>query len=100
MCCKSGNNLANTEINLVDETYNKGAHFVLGLTESVMTASVNDWLNCFLISLRNSINDLQQILDDAITNSGNATIKDENGNPKVVTNFPAYFIGDTSQYLK
>jgi|GEM_PF-3466147 len=97
--CKTGNNLDNTELNLVDETYNKGAHFVLGLTRSVLASSVDEWIKYFLISFQNSDNNLYQILEDADANSGYTSVKNENGNTELVQEFPAHCIGDTYQYL-
>lgn len=68
--------------NLVDSTYNKGAHFVLGTLEEISVDEANYFLNIFLYNcLTKSVYEsISSITDD---------------NPL----FETYYIGDTAQFL-
>ena len=48
--CSTGDDFISNGIayNTVDTTYNKGAHFVLGTTETLNTGQINNWLEYFL----------------------------------------------------
>lgn len=84
--------------NLVDVTFDKGVHFVLGVTEIIYNTHVNDWLECFLESVRQGANiDLAiEIAQDVV---GEIEVTDENGVIHTYEPFPIYYKGDTNQYF-
>ena len=80
--------------NLVDETFEKGAHFVLGLSEDSDTGYLNVWLDTFL----NTINDSQSIAQ-AIEDADQAMYNYSLTREIQYENLPTYTAGDDDQYL-
>ena len=84
--------------NLVDSTYEKGAHYVLGTTQTVYTNNSDDFLEAFLNSVNEGKN-IQLCIQHAIEATGtNVTLEDEDGN-EYKGSYPIYSIGDKKQYL-
>ncbi|MBQ8743436.1 MAG: hypothetical protein IJZ03_08740 [Clostridia bacterium] len=75
------------EYNLVDETYESGAHFVMGTTETVDTGVNNTWLRYFINSIH-----LQFDIDLALYVANTAASTSS-------YTYPIYYVGDTCQYL-
>ena len=68
---------------LVDETYNIGAHFVLGVKETLTIDQANSFLNAFLRVLDQGAS-IQTCIDEG---------------RRVVSEIEFYYRGDTHQYL-
>ena len=91
--CKTANTNDNNtpentsdDTNLLEATYEKGAHLVFGLTERVEDDNLMKWVECF----KNKVLDTTIPLSLVITYT-NIQYDDE---------FPISFIGDTNQYFK
>ena len=88
--------------NIVDKTYEKGAHFVLGIEEIVCDDDMDNWLKAFLdaIAAGKNINEALEYVDRTVRNF-DVTYKDDEGNvvTNVYTTMPIYTRGDSSQYL-
>lgn len=108
--CSTGNDILHSGVtyNTVDATYEKGAHFVLGTTETLYTSHINDWLEYFLryVEEGESIKDacsyasrdlgtIEVPTEEYITIDG---VRVEI--TKEVAGLPTYCIGDSIQYLK
>jgi hypothetical protein len=87
--CQTGVNFG--DYNLVDETYKKGGHFVLGVTIDATNANAKTWLDGFL----GSIGSHRSIADAII--AGDAALDEKEINPAI--KFPLYYIGDSKQHL-
>lgn len=100
--CDGVSNLGVSTCNLIDETYEKGAHFVLGVTEVMYNTTLDDWLYCFLDAIYT-----RQNIDGAIdfANDVMGTIVypeyDAQGNKidTEIEGLPIYSRGDSLQYL-
>ena len=84
--------------NLVDSTFNQGAHYVLGFVAKVEIDSANEWLGHFIdsINIGNSI-DNSIIYADSMTTTIRVEYAD--GTKRNVTNMPIHAAGDGNQYL-
>ena len=69
--------------NLVDATFEKGAHFVLGTTETVTTGQSDAFLQGFLEELKNNSDVMTCVKKGLVSSSG----------------YPITYVGDGSQYL-
>ncbi|MBE6649654.1 MAG: hypothetical protein E7614_09125 [Ruminococcaceae bacterium] len=103
--CSTGLDYTNSQgtYNLVDATFEKGAHFVLGTTETIYDIQGNPWLEYFLDSI-NEGSTIQEAIAYANWSLGNVQIpcgKDENGDTiyRTVYGLPIYSVGDGTQYL-
>lgn len=81
--------------NLVDATYEKGAHFVLGTTETVYTSDSNDFLKGFLEKM-NAGGNVEECVQQGIQQAGN----DVSLSGGETGNYPIIYVGDTYQYLQ
>lgn len=100
--CSTGNDcqaINTTTYNLVDETFEKGAHCVIGLEKMVGQQSAFRWMDDFLeaIFLGNSINDAVAYANRECKNYGGIAIEDQVENDSTM---PTYIVGDKYQYLK
>ena len=94
--CETGVDVAldNVTYNLVDETYEKGAHFVLGTTQEIYQNDALLFLNGFLdgiskgLTVGESINNGLNSIPDAKYIVDNQPVK-----------LPLHYIGDDKQYL-
>ena len=99
LACLSGKSYTNSKgtYNLVDETFNKGAHFVLGTTAKVSNIDVDPWMEAFFKSaLRGKT--IEQCIADADDVLGERIYETDNGS-KTCDGLPIYTRGDLSQYL-
>lgn len=91
-----------TTYNLVDTTYEKGAHFVLGTTETLNTSQLNNWIEFFLDALEDG-NNISNALEYANDELGIITVsfdkEDGSEGYKEVEGLPTYCVGDQSQCL-
>ena len=105
-CC-TGVDYANSQgtYNLVDETFEKGAHFVLGTTELIYTVDGNKFLKYFLDSINegatiqeaiNYANNTLEYIEVPIGEKDESTGLDIT---KTVYGLPIYSVGDGTQYL-
>ncbi len=94
--------------NLVDMTYSKGAHFVMGTTATVKTVVNDAWLEGFISetlaggNIQDAIETAnyaakQKYIDEFGNNSGNDGSGTSSGGQDYI--YPIYYIGDTTQYL-
>lgn len=108
--CSTGDDIIHNGVtyNTVNATYEKGAHFVLGTTETLNTGHINDWLEYFLryISDGENIKDAcsyaSRDLGIIEVPSGEFVTVDgkEVELTKEVDGLPTYYVGDDIQYLK
>ena len=102
--CKTGTDYINSNgtYNLVDETYKKGAHFVLGATEIMFSSYNDEWLKLFLENIQDGLC-IKDAIEQANLSLGSVSVEryDDNGSPYYVSldAFPCYYAGDTKQYL-
>lgn len=102
--CSTGVDYTNNSgtYNLVDATFDKGAHFVLGTTETLYTSQINDWMEYFLTSVSEG-KSIQEALISASDELGIISVpyekSDGSEGTKSVDGLPTYFVGDKSQYL-
>ena len=91
-----------TEHNLVDYTYDKGAHFVLGTTEVMFNTTINELLQVFLdvLCVNSEISYAINFANDYV---GNVTYPRYNSSGHYIGDFtgpmPLYYRGDTSQFI-
>ena len=90
--------------NLVDAIYEKGAHFVLGTTEEMVTDSNSKFLGLFLDQINqanqeNQKKSISEIIDNIWYQEDGYEYLDSNGVVHTTKYFPGYVIGDQSQYL-
>ena len=92
----------NFSYNLVDETFEKGAHFVLGCTEILYNTHTDEWLEYFLDLIDNGFS-VGAAIDGAKTALGRIEVRYDNafGEEEVFPyeEIPLYCRGDQSQYL-
>ncbi len=96
--CRSGVDYM-TNTNLIDATFDKGAHFVLGIREIVTVGASEQWLQHFLVRIYagDSIN---AACDYATSETGRVWIKNYSTNEEYyIDEYPIYTVGDGSQYL-
>ena len=86
--------LGGTNYNLVDATFEQGAHFVLGFTETVVGADVDDFIEGFLLAL-SRFND--STIEDCINMANDNVAIDPTNDP---LGMPIYVRGDKYQYLE
>ena len=79
--------------NLVDETFEKGAHFVLGVEEVIYANHHNEWLEYFLDAINSGMNIVESV-EYAKNTLGPITVEGVN-----YAKIPLYTRGDDSQYL-
>ncbi|MBP5632851.1 MAG: DNRLRE domain-containing protein [Clostridia bacterium] len=102
--CSTGTDyeIGTVSYNIVDATYEKGAHFVLGTTEILYDNQLNDWIAYFLDALSEGMNISAAIIS---ANDELGTIIVPYYNPdgtlgeKSVFGLPSYYAGDRIQYL-
>ena len=94
--CNTGSDysLGGTDYNLVDATFEQGAHFALGFTETVVDADVDDFIEGFLLEL-SRLNDCT--IEDCI-NMANDNVAIDTTNDQL--GMPTYVRGDKYQYLE
>ena len=80
--------------NLVTSTYQKGAHFVLGVTDITITSKSNAFLYGFLKAIEQN-----QSIEAAIENGNNEVGEFTLSNVESISGLPLYTLGDSSQYL-
>ena len=102
--CRTGTDyiVGSNTYNLVDATYEKGAHFVLGTTEKLYTTQINDWIGYFLDAVADGMNISGAIIsanDELGTIIVPFTNPDETEGEKSVYGLPSYYVGDKIQYL-
>lgn len=94
----------NVTYNLVDSTYEKGAHFVLGTTETLYTGQINDWMKYFLdyvnagCSVGEACTKANLDLGTILVPTGEVDAAGENIH-KEADGLPTYKVGDEIQYL-
>ena len=105
LACNSGVDYVDSNgdrCNLVDETFDKGAHFVLGTTASITDEVTDEWLLYFLSLLSDGF-DLGFCIDTANEFLGTIQLNANNigGGTIVITTegLPLYCRGDREQYL-
>lgn len=102
--CNTGKSitLTGTTYNLVDATFAKGAHFVLGTTETLYTTQTNNWLTYFLDAIAAGLS-ISQAMVRANSELGTIIVPydkaDGTEGEKNVYGLPSYYCGDTIQYL-
>lgn len=91
--CSTGVDYVHSSVpyNLVDSTFEKGADFVLGTTETVYTSDSNAFLNGFLTELSTSQSNIYTCVQKGVIKAGN--VSSESGS------YPLYYVGDFLQYL-
>ena len=82
--------------NLVDAIYEKGAHFVLGTTNSVYTSDSNRFLAGFIEKL-NAGENIYNCFYEGLVKAGKHDKYKDNDNPEGY--YPIIYVGDTRQYL-
>ena len=87
----SGYQVGGTTYNLVDETFNKGAHFVFGFTQIVYNTDVDDFLEGFLDELATPYKTINDCIDAA-----NKKVLEDSNNTEELS---YYCRGDGNQYL-
>ena len=86
--------------NLVDETFDKGAHFVLGTQAAIDVDDMNEWLRNFYVYLSPE-HSIEEAVEWATRELGTITVK-LNPNSTVETEvekIPLYQRGDSCQYI-
>ena len=98
LACRSGKSYTSSygTYNLIDETFNKGAHFVLGATEKITEAHVDPWMEEFFASAKRG-NSIEQCIEDADKKIGNITYNTDYGQGTCY-GLPVYTRGDQKQY--
>ena len=98
--CETGSEVG--AYNIVDKTFEKGAHFVLGIKQIVCDDDLDDWLKYFLkgIAQGKNIDETMDYVDQNVRDF-DVTWKDDNGqtHTTVYETMPIYIRGDSSQYL-
>ena len=87
--------------NLVDETFGKGAHYVMGPLVGILTDDGDLWMQYFLSSIEDG-NSLQAAVDYATLQIGITVVKyldDEGNETYAYEQISFYCIGDGYQYL-
>ena len=87
-----------TEFNLVDATYEKGAHFVLGTTETTYNVQVYDWMDALESNLTMGNNLQTSITNTRVAMASKSYIIDTNQNT-VDGDFGIYYVGDNIQFI-
>lgn len=87
--------------NLLDESFKKGAHFALGLSEDTYVPQADLWLQRFLESTTKSdVNTIEEMLDYADSNFGSLSFTDIYNNSITVNGLPYIYRGDTQQLFR
>ena len=98
--CETGSEVG--AYNIVDKTFEKGAHFVLGIKQIVCDDDLDEWLKYFLkgIAQGKNIDETMDYVDQNVRDF-DVTWKDDNGqtHTTVYETMPIYIRGDSSQYL-
>ena len=96
--CNTG--LADGNVNLVDSTYDMGAHFVFGVCEETY-CEVDQWLPHFFGYLMDgqSVGEAINSADDDVRDNMYTVNTAEHGVITIDGLFERYFVGDTSQVL-
>ncbi|MBE6593788.1 MAG: hypothetical protein E7642_07335 [Ruminococcaceae bacterium] len=103
MGCNSGvdkSEYGSAAYNLVDTTFEKGAHFVLGTTKSINMNDMNRWIEYFIGYIFEGYN-IDQAVEEAGNDLGTIVLKDKkaNGQYETYIGLPEYSVGDRYQYL-
>ncbi len=89
--------------NLVDATFDKGAHFVLGTTNTILTSDSNEWLGFFLDRI-DAGDSIEEACDYATEYTGVVLCpydkEDGSTGYDELPAFPLYIVGDGAQYLE
>ncbi|MGM9647569.1 MAG: RICIN domain-containing protein [Eubacteriales bacterium] len=102
--CNTGKNISiyGYTYNLVDATYAKGAHYVLGTTKTLNTGHLNEWLEYFLDNI-NTGTSIQTAIELANLSLGNIQVSyikdDDSKGTETVYGLPIYAVGDDNQFL-
>lgn len=104
MGCNTGTSYSSSSItcNLVDITFEKGAHFVLGVTETIYYTTANDWNKLFFEGIQRGYNiqGAMDYADDSIIVIEIPETEDQiTGERETVNELPCYWVGDVNQYL-
>ena len=81
--------------NLVDAIYEKGAHFVLGTTQTTYPEDSDNFLKGFIAKL-NAGGNIQECIDEGLNEAGEKVPYDDNTEGK----YPIVYVGDASQYFE
>lgn len=84
--------------NLVDSTYEKGAHYVLGTTHELYVSDNNNFLSGFLTASQQGLN-VSQCIQAAKAAAGNNVWRKDKNDVVTYGSYPIYEIGDKKQYL-
>lgn len=96
-CNTGGNlNLYGSTYNLLEATYAKGAHCVIGTTETLYSDDVRRWKRDFVGELKN--NNVKNALDLACLDTGYVEYVNSDGTDNFGW-FPYRCVGDTTQYI-
>lgn len=96
--CSTGRNLDlyGATYNLLEETYAKGAHCVIGTTEIVFDDDCQEWLKFFAKHLKTC--DIETAAGMATRDAGDVKYRKEDGTIGQMS-FPYVIVGDKTQYL-
>ncbi|MGM9648228.1 MAG: Ig-like domain-containing protein [Eubacteriales bacterium] len=82
--------------NLLSSTFEKGAHFVLGTTQTTYCDDSDAFLEGFLLGLASG-NTIKDCIEAALDNAGSQVLRPDL--PGGVGEYPIVYVGDTSQYF-
>ena len=98
--CLTGTSLTvgGSTYNLVEATFHKGAHFVLGTPIVAPLSTPTQFLSGFLNATYDGQNNVATCINGGVSWVGDIPDRDNNGN-LIYYQFPVYYTGDTAQYL-
>ena len=98
--CETGltTTLNGTDYNLVDATYDKGAHFVLGVTEILPVVWEEEWFRLLITHLDSSYS-VGEAVEKATMDFSNIQWAFEDTGETIMQPYPYYAKGDGHQYL-
>lgn len=103
--CKTGVDYSYTAktYNLVNAFFEKGAHFVVGTTESILTDDGDEWLSYFIAGIKAKLS-VKGACDYANDQIGSVyvvyTMENGSEGERLVEVFPITTVGDGNQYLE
>ena len=80
--------------NLVDAIYEKGAHFVLGTTQTTYPEDSDNFLKGFIAKL-NAGGNIDDCIEQGLISAGNGVKYEDNTTGR----YPIVYFGDARQYL-